>query len=189
MMRRRDALAALLVVGGIAGLSAAWPVQAALPAPEEVMPKLPGARLQGQGRLRFLGLQVYDARLWVGERRVGRSDWAELPLALEIIYRRKLVGKQIAERSLKEMRGLASMDDARAQAWLAEMTRLFPDVKDGDRLTGIQRPGEAASFYLNGRLRGEVRDAEFTRLFFGIWLSPQSSEPALRQSLLGPGAA
>ena len=31
-----------------------------------------------------------------------------------------------------------------------------------------------------------MRDAEFARLFFGIWLSPRTSEPALREALLGP---
>ena len=65
------------------------------------------------------------------------------------------------------------------------MLRVFPDVRKGDRLLGLQRPGEAAVFWLNGRLRGEIRDAEFARRFFGIWLSPQTSEPALRRALLG----
>jgi len=39
-------------------------------------------------------------------------------------------------------------------------------------------------FLLNGKPYGEVRDPEFAPLFFGIWLSPATSEPALRQSLL-----
>jgi Chalcone isomerase-like len=65
------------------------------------------------------------------------------------------------------------------------MTQLFPDVRGGDRLTGVQRPGQAARFFLNGVLRGEVPDADFTRLFFGIWLSPRTSEPRLRAQLLG----
>ena len=34
-----------------------------------------------------------------------------------------------------------------------------------------------------------MRDAEFTRLFFGIWLSPRTSEPRLREALLGRGRA
>ena len=33
-------------------------------------------------------------------------------------------------------------------------------------------------------LVGEVPDAEFARLFFGIWLSPQTSEPGLRAELI-----
>ena len=50
---------------------------------------------------------------------------------------------------------------------------------------GGHRPGEAARFYFNGKLRGEVREADFARRVFGIWLSPQTSEPKLRLALLG----
>ena len=46
-------------------------------------------------------------------------------------------------------------------------------------------PGVGARFFVNGALRGEPKDADFARLFFGIWLSPRSSEPALREALLG----
>ena len=65
------------------------------------------------------------------------------------------------------------------------MKQLFVDVHKGDRITGVQVPGVATRIFVNGRLRGEVRDAEFTRLFFGIWLSPATSEPKLRDALLG----
>jgi hypothetical protein len=65
------------------------------------------------------------------------------------------------------------------------MLRVFPDVRQGDRLVGLQRPGTGASFWINGRFQGEVRDVEFARRFFGIWLSPQTSEPAMRRALLG----
>ena len=43
-------------------------------------------------------------------------------------------------------------------------------------------------FFLNGRARGEPRDAEFAKWFFGIWFSPRTSEPALRLALLGSGS-
>ena len=72
--------------------------------------------------------------------------------------------------------------------WLGEMTRIFPDVRAGDRITGVQRPGTGARFFVNGRLQGELPDSDFARLFFGIWLSPRTSEPALRAALLGSGA-
>jgi hypothetical protein len=57
-------------------------------------------------------------------------------------------------------------------------------VAKGDRITGVQRPGESARFFLNGKPIGEVRDAEFARRFFGIWLAPKTSEPKLRLALL-----
>lgn len=152
-------------------------------APPELAAELPTARWRGTGVMRFLGLHIYDAHLWSAEAVAG--DGAAQPLALALVYARQLVGEQIASRSLKEMSRIGRISDAQSARWLGAMTQLFPDVKDGDRLTGVQRPGVATRFFLNGRLRGEVADAEFTRLFFGIWLSPRTSEPRLREQLLG----
>ena len=153
-------------------------------APAEVTAELPGARLQGSGRLRFLGLRIYDAHLWAGAQPVA-TDWSATPFALELLYARELKGEQIAERSLAEMKRQGDIAAETAQRWLALMKQLFPDVKAGDRITGVNLPGIGARFFVNGALRGEPKDVDFARLFFGIWLSPRSSEPALREALLG----
>ena len=84
------------------------------------------------------------------------------------------------------MKRSGAIADEKAQRWLELMKQTFPDVNKGDRITGVQRPQEAARFFFNSTLRGELRDADFTRRFFGIWLAPQTSEPRLRESLLGP---
>jgi hypothetical protein len=170
---------------GACALAASAGVHAQSPLPAEVRGEWPAARLLGTGRLRFLGLQVYDIRLWTPEARFGEEAWAQTPLALEIEYARALVGKLIAERSIEEMRRSGPIAPDAETRWLATMTGLFPDVKAGDRITGVQRPGTSTRFFHNGNLRGEVREAEFTRRFFGIWLAPTTSEPRLRESLLG----
>ncbi len=167
--------------------SACLPARANL-APPEVASELPGAQLRGSGRLRVFGFQVYDARLWSAAATT-REQWRNAPLALELQYLRKLDGPAIAERSLGEMRRQGEIATATAERWLAEMKRLFPDVVAGDRITGVHLPGEGARFFINGKLKGEVRDAEFARWFFGIWLSDRTSEPAMRDALLGGGAA
>jgi len=158
------------------------------PLPPELHAELGGAQLLGEARLNFLGMHVYDIRLW-GEPGATARDLLSMPLALELQYARALDGQAIAERSLKEMQGLARIEPPQAERWLQQMRQIFPDVKKGDRITGVQRPGEAAGFFVNGQPRGEVRDAEFARLFFGIWLSPRTSQPKLRESLLGARAA
>ena len=152
--------------------------------PAEVQTALPGARLHGQAKLRFFGLHVYDIRLW-SVASLPEGDALRAPIALEIEYARALQGAQIAERSLAEMRRVGNVGQADGERWLAQMKQLFPDVKTGDRITGVHRPAEGASFYLNGRLAGELRDAEFARLFFAIWLAPGTSEPRMRAALLG----
>jgi Chalcone isomerase-like len=158
--------------------------QAANPAPE-VTAEVIAAKLLGQGKLTYFGLHVYDARLWVQDG-FKAADFVRVPLALELEYARTLYGKLIAERSLDEMKRGGDVTDSKANEWLAQMKALFTDVNKGDRITGIQVPGVATRIFINGKLRGEVRDAEFTRLFFGIWLSPRTSEPKLRDALLGP---
>lgn len=152
--------------------------------PPEVQAELPGARLQGQGRLRFFGLHVYDIRLWTPAT-LRLDDLLRTRTALEIEYARPLKGPLIAERSLAEMRRVGEFSPDDGERWLAQMMRLFPDVQSGDRITGVHRPGEGARFHVNGRLAGEVRDPTFARLFFAIWLSPRTSEPQLRNALLG----
>ncbi len=176
MKRRSFVAAALLALAG--GLHA----QPA--APQELAADLPGARLLGSGTLRFLGLHIYDARLWVGAAAPG-DDWAAAPLALELQYARSLSGARIAERSLKEMQRQGDFSAADGDRWLGAMKQLFPDVKEGDRITGLNLPGFGARFYVNGALKGDLRDPRFAKLFFGIWLAPQTSEPALRKRLLG----
>jgi hypothetical protein len=150
-------------------------------------PELAGLTQRGQARFRFLGLHVYDIRLWSAAP-VTAANWQEQPLTLEIEYARSLDGAEIAKRSLKEMRRQATVSDAQAQGWLAEMQAAFPDVKAGDRISGSLEPGAAAQFFVNGQPRRRVADAQFAKLFFGIWLSPQTSEPGLREQLLGGGS-
>jgi Chalcone isomerase-like len=180
---RRDCMLLLAALPAVAGAS-----RAPQSLPPELKSELPGARLLGEGKLKYFGLHVYDIRLWGEADAIGREPQRQ-PLALELEYARALQGKAIAERSLKEMQGLDSIDAAQAERWLQQMRKIFPDVNKGDRITGMQRPGEAALFFVNGQPRGEVRDAEFTRLFFGIWLSPRTSQPKLREALLGARAS
>jgi len=182
-LSRRAMLAGM---GGLAALAAvpAWANRAPVP---ELVAGLPGARLQGAGKLTFLGLHVYDMRLWVSEG-FSAAAFVDRPLALEIEYARGLSGQRMAERSLEEMQRIAPLSPEQRASWLVAMTQAFPDVNRGDRLTGLYLPGEDTRFFFNGTLRANVPDSEFARAFFAIWLSPKTSQPKLRLALLGSGA-
>lgn len=151
--------------------------------PAETGTPLPGMQLAGQGSLRFLGFEIYRARLWVSPG-FQPEDYAAHPLALELAYRRDFTAQAIAQRSIEEMRRVGPLTAQQATRWQQALQAALPDVKAGDRLTGLYRPGAGTVFQLQGRTVGEVADPAFARLFFGIWLSPQTSEPGLRQSLL-----
>lgn len=183
-MQRRTALLAAL-----AALTATSPLAAparARAAPPEVLAELPGAMLRGSGRLRFAGLRIYDVRLWSATP-VTADNWGTTPLALELEYARSLAGRRIAERSIVEMQRQQNIDAPTAERWQRALAGVFPDVHNGDRITGFKRPElepAVARFYVNARFAGEIAEAGFAPLFFGIWLAPQTSEPEMRAQLL-----
>ena len=110
----------------VAGRAAAAGLDASAKAPPEVDAELPGARWRGTGVMRFFGLHIYDVRLWSAAPLAGDVD--RQPLALELVYARKLVGEMIASRSLDEMRRIGPFSEAQGASWLAAMTQLFPAV-------------------------------------------------------------
>lgn len=150
-------------------------------APVHIGQDLPGVRLQGSGTYRYFGMRIYDARLWTPAE--GYKPAA--PFVLELCYARSLDGRRIAMASADEMARTGSGSPAQRTAWLENMGRLFPNVREGDCISGHARPGAPTRFYFNGALLGEVGDTAFGPAFFAIWLSPQTSAPGLRDSLLG----
>lgn len=144
---------------------------------------LRGVRFAGQGVLRFLGFDIYRARLWVGPG-FSAEQYAEHPLALELTYHREFTAQAIAKRSIEEMRRVGRFSAEQGTRWQDALQAALPDVKSGDRLVGLYQPGAGVVFKIGGRVVGEVPDPEFARLFFGIWLSPKTSEPALREQLM-----
>ncbi len=160
------------------------PAQALRP---EIREALPQGRLIGQGRLSVWGFQIYDARLWA-QPGFGPASYVRAPLALELSYLRAFSAEEVAERSLKEIRRSAPVTDEQAARWTADMLRVLPSVQKGDRVLGVHQPGVGAFFWHNGKSSGGVKDPDFARLFFGIWLAPNTSEPKLRDALLA-GAA
>jgi hypothetical protein len=151
--------------------------------PQELRDAVPEATLAGQARMTFWGFDVYRATLWVAPG-FADASYAQSPFALELFYLRDFKGADIAKRSIAEMRRQTPMSPAQEAAWEGQMRALFPDVRTGDRIIGVNQPATGAVFWSNGRLLGEVRDAAFARQFFGIWLSAQTSEPELRRALL-----
>ena len=146
---------------------------------------LPGAAAIGSGSFRWFGLKLYDATLYAERDNFDADNWTVAPLALELAYARSLVGDKIAEASADEMKKLGVANAAQLRAWEDEMKRVFPDVVDGTRLTGVYRPGQPTRFFRNGEAIGEIADPAFGPAFFAIWLNPGTSAPKLRAALLG----
>jgi hypothetical protein len=168
----------LIMLAGVAS-----PAVATLPAaslPPEIQALGNDWQLQGNARFRKYLVNVYDGRLWTA---AGRYDPQGL-YALDLTYALAFKAKDLADRSVQEMRRIGAVDADRLTSWGAVMRRAFPEIKAGDRLIGVNLPGRETRFYLNGKLFSTVSDPAFGPAFFGIWLDPRTSEPAFRRELL-----
>lgn len=165
----------------MAALLAASAAHAALP---HIAPDVRGARLAGQGTFTWFGMKVYDASLWVGE--AGYAAGA--PFALELRYARSLSGARIAQASADQMEKTGGGTSAQRALWLNQMRAIFPDVKEGSSITGVFLPGGAVRFHLDGTVLGIISEPGFAQAFAGIWLSPRTTAPRLRDALLREAA-
>jgi hypothetical protein len=140
-------------------------------------------RLIGQHRFTYWGFEVYDASLW-GSTAFAPEDWAKQSLVLELRYLRDFKGADIAQRSMDEIQGQRALSATQKQTWAGVLQSLIPNVRNGERLTGIYTPDKGMQLLHQDRLVGEVTDIELAQRFFGIWLAPETSQRQLRQQLL-----
>jgi hypothetical protein len=142
-------------------------------------------RLRGQANIRWFGLLLYEARLWTLDA-FDSKHWADQRFALELVYARSFDGAKIAQASLELMQAQHGKVAERDRQWLAWMQQSFPNIQAKDRLLGLhQGAKEGCRFVHNRQVRLDIPDAQFAKAFFGIWLDPRTTEPALRRSLIG----
>ncbi|RXE96726.1 chalcone isomerase family protein [Pseudoalteromonas sp. PS5] len=132
-------------------------------------------------RMTYLFWDVYDASLFATQGNFSATQ----PFALKLQYLRSLNGEDIAKRSLEEMQKQGFNDAELGDQWLTIMNNIFPDVKDETVLLGIKTAQDHTLFYHNDELIGEVKDPAFTTWFFNIWLGEKTTEPQMRNELLG----
>jgi hypothetical protein len=154
--------------------------------PAELARELEKPVLAGSGRFRWLGIPVYEASLWT-EPQFVPERFGAYAFAMEIRYARSVSGSTLADASLKQMQALDVVPSGRQSAWLQTLTGALPDVKPGDRLTGMHLPDKGLRLYFNGQLHKVIDDPLLSQSFFAVWLSPATQEPRLRAQLLGLG--
>lgn len=142
---------------------------------------VPSPAVVGRGVLSYAFWDVYEATLYAP-----RGQWDPLkPFALSIEYYHAIDGKDIADRSVQEMRHQGYTDEVKLAAWNAQMKEIFPNVKKGTVFSAVYIPGKETIFYNGNQVIGIIKGDDFGRSFFDIWLNEKTSEPTLRRALLG----
>lgn len=135
----------------------------------------------GEARLKMFFFKIYDASL-IAQNGVFEQDQ---PFALKLKYLRDFDGKDIASRSVDEMRKQGMQDEVKLAKWFQQMKLLFPNVKEGQTITGIVDANQVSHFYFDSQHLGKVEDKEFSEWFFNIWLAENTSQPDMRLALIG----
>lgn len=147
--------------------------------PPELSQSIQNMEPIGTAKMRKFLLHVYDASFWSD-----RAGWSQAPYALSITYAMNFSAQELAERTLSEMQHVSDLPRTTLMEYANRLAKLWPDIKDGDRLTALALADGSTRFFHNGRHVGTLRDPQFAPAFFGIWLSPRSSEPSMRKQLL-----
>lgn len=138
-------------------------------------------QMVGEARLHVMFFSVYDSRLYTED---GRYEQDQRPLRLEIEYLRNVKARALVEQTDAEWDHLEVTHERRG-AWLQKLTDLWPDVSKNDVIALELDADNRSTFYFNGEKLGTLEDADFGEYFVAIWLSPDTSRPALREDLLG----
>ena len=137
--------------------------------------------LVGEAQLKVLFWPVYNSRLYSGD---GGYREGQRPLRLEIQYLRDVAGSDLVENTQNEWARLPLVPAKSAQ-WLQALSHMWPDVGVDDVLElQVDEQGRSA-FRMNGQPLGGIEDPDFSKHFLNIWLSPDTSRPALRLALIG----
>lgn len=173
-LRRRLLCAAVLLC-----VSSGVPL-AASELPAALVAQAPELQLHGSAVMRRFGFKIYTARLWTGREGYRPNT----TYALDLEYAMAIDGADLVKTSVSEMRGLGYDDELMLARWSQAMAAAFHDVRKGDRLIGLARPGVDARFYSARGYLATIADPVFVEAFFGIWLNAATSAPKARAELL-----
>lgn len=68
---------------------------------------------------------------------------------------------------------------------IAKLNSWMTDMKTGQRLTFIRRPGTGIEVGVNGTVKGTIEGDDFARALLSIWLGETPPNPELKVGLLG----
>jgi len=68
---------------------------------------------------------------------------------------------------------------------LATLKSWMTDMKTGDRLIFVHKPGAGVQVDVNGAVKGTIKGDDFAKTFFAIWLGANPPNPGLKAGLLG----
>lgn len=126
---------------------------------------------------RFAGIfKVFQATFRASPEANVQNPLGDFPKELEFVYARKLKREQLIEAADKILKKTYSESELqKIEAQIAAINEAYKDVGPGDRYSLRYDPEQRTTALLkNGELVTETPGEEFQRIYFSIWLGPDS---------------
>jgi hypothetical protein len=139
-------------------------------------------KLLGRAKFSVLFWDIYESALFTSDGQRPLSTPCQHSM-FEIQYLRDISKKELLENTKAQWQHL-SVENNVYQPYLQILDSIWPDIKAGDQLTLLNK-GAITVFYFNQKKLGAIESNTFAHLFLSIWLDKNTTEPLLRQQLLG----
>jgi hypothetical protein len=143
--------------------------------------------LNGIGLRTKVVFKVYAAGLYLEKR---SADGPEIAAAeqlkrIELVFLRAVDGADVAGAISGGFEKNAGPALSGLKPRIQRFAQLIPDVKKGDRLVFIYRPGSGLEMQANGKILGQIEGKDFSDTLFRVWLGDHPADKALKTGLLG----
>ncbi|WP_120634778.1 hypothetical protein [Ruegeria sp. EL01] len=138
---------------------------------------LNNAQLRGDATFRFLGLSVYDAKLYTPQG--APFNWSQ-DFGLLLRYRKNLKQKALVESTLEEMDRQGNGAPVQNQ-----LEQCFQSVSKGDTYLAVSRGPDKVAFWRNGTKTCTLSYPGIKRAFMSIFLGNNTRSARFTRQLKG----
>ena len=135
----------------------------------------------GKAKFSVLFWDIYNSSLYTKSGAYSHSKPSE-SLIFKIVYLKDITTEDLLERTIEQWQHL-QVPVSQYSLYVPILKAMWPDISSGDSLTMLV-DNNLSIFYLNHKKIGVIEQQEFSKLFLDIWLSPNTSQLALRNKLL-----
>lgn len=144
--------------------------------------------LHGVGLLRYKKvIKAYVAALYLNGQTDPKDVLSDVPKRLELEYFWAIKGPEFGKKANEILRSSFPPETlSPLKPRIDEIHARYRDVKPGDRYSLTYLPGTGTELALNRQKIVTIPGADFAKVYFAIWLGPESGNEALKNQLLTP---
>ena len=136
--------------------------------------------LIGEANYTYLFWNIYDAQLYSPTKTFNKHSFALL-----LRYNKEIKKESLVKETIDDMKKQKKLSKVKIDKWTKIFSDIYKATKIGNRFLAIKTAEDKSFFYFNGKKIYESSNKEFLKLFFDIWIRPDSKNPSFTKKLLG----